>query len=79
MGTSRLLIHMYLPSGMIPGELDGMDADDFIRLAGLARCARRWRQDDLEQGFTRALGNLFQESKSPSHRKTGGLPVSLER
>ena len=60
MGTSRLLIHMYLPSGMIPGELDGMDADDFIRLAGLARCARRWRQDDLEQGFTRALGNLFQ-------------------
>lgn len=59
--TSRLLIHMYLPSGMIPGDLDGMDADDFIRLAGLARCARRWRQDDLEQGFTRALANLFPE------------------
>ena len=56
MGTSRLLIHMYLPSGMIPGDLDGMYADDFIRLAGLARCARRWRQ-----GITRALANLFPE------------------
>ena len=61
MGTSRLLIHMYLPSGMIPGDLDGMYADDFIRLAGLARCARRWRQDDLEQGITRELANLFPE------------------
>ena len=60
-GTCRLLIYMYLPSGLIPENVDDLYADDFIRLAATARHARHMKREDLKQGILEAFQVLLGE------------------
>lgn len=61
MGTCRLLICMYLPKEMVSIPLDDMDADEFIRLAAVARRARHMRQEDLKWGILDAFHVLLSD------------------
>lgn len=61
MGTCRLLIYMYLPSELIPISPEDMYADEFIRLAAVARHARHMRQEDLKRGILEAFQVLLSD------------------
>jgi len=52
---------MYLPSGLIPENVDDLYADDFIRLAATARHARHMKREDLKQGILEAFQVLLGE------------------
>lgn len=53
MDYGRLLIYRYLPGGMIPGDFEDVDFDEFFRLMAMAQVAREMAIEDIEVGVNK--------------------------
>lgn len=53
MDYGRLLIYRYLPSGMLPGDFEDVDFDEFFRLMAMAQVAREMGIEDIEVGVNK--------------------------